>query len=72
MKNTLFLAGFSSLFLLASCGKKSYTCRCDGISPSPIIYAIEARSKSKAEQKCKSYNDPNGGVLDGPYNCKLQ
>ncbi|HTN17822.1 MAG TPA: hypothetical protein VL092_09095 [Chitinophagaceae bacterium] len=72
MKNILLLSAFSSLFLLSSCDKKSYTCRCDGgFSGGGTISTVEARSKNKAENKCASYNSPTG-TADGVYNCKLQ
>ncbi|MBL7713163.1 MAG: hypothetical protein JNL13_11880 [Chitinophagaceae bacterium] len=72
MKNILLLAACSSLLILNSCDKKSYTCRCDGgFSGGGTTATVEARNKSKAEHKCAGYNSP-AGTNDGTYNCRVQ
>lgn len=72
MKNTLILAACSSLFLLSSCDKKSYTCRCDGgFSGGGTTETIQTTTKSRAERKCDAFNS-GPDTNDGFYNCRLQ
>jgi hypothetical protein len=72
MKHTLLLSLFSSLLLLSSCDRKSYSCHCDGgFSGAGSTMNVEAASKKRAQKKCED-NNSGPETNDGYDNCTLQ
>jgi len=55
---------------LASCGKKDYTCKCDGgLTGQGMQTEIKNAKKSAAKKACSSYEGPV--AVDGFTNCRL-
>lgn len=72
MKNTFTPLLLCISLLFASCGKKEYSCQCQGGLLGGATINIKESNERKAKKECNSYNSEDGGATDGYFNCKLK
>ncbi len=70
MKRTYLIAILLGV-TVSGCGKKDFTCKCDGgFSGQGMQRELKQTKKSAAKKACQSYeNEP--GTADGFTNCRL-
>lgn len=72
MKNICLILILNTSLLLISCGKRDYSCQCEGGLLGGATITIKESTRRQAEKECARHNSLDGGAADGYFNCKLK